>query len=153
MNYDVLWWLQISILDPANLLLLFSGGLPGNSSGIASLKFADSQALKDEPVAESTEAEAPDSEQLKSTVSPITVLYAVNDEATIAVLDGATGECLGSRPVQPEIASKTLCIDVLGEQLSSFEVYNHVALCLLAYEGLCFISPISLWFLLTMFLC
>lgn len=140
MIYDVLRWLQISILDPEILLLLFSGSLPGNSSGIASLKFAVSQALKEEPAAESTEAEGPDSEQPKSTVSvPNPLLYAVSDDATIAVLDGATGDCLGSRPVQPEIASKTLCIDLLGEQILS-PVYNHVAICRPAYEGLVYQS-------------
>lgn len=103
-------------MDPANLLLLFSGSWPGNSSGIASLKFAVTQPVKED---DAVEAEDPNSEQPKSSADNMTVLYAVNEEATVAVLDGATGDCLGPGPRQPEVSSKTLCIDVLGEHLLS----------------------------------
>jgi len=127
-------------LDPANLLVLFSGSWPGNSSGIAGLKFAVTQPVKEEDGVVSAEVEDPNLEQPKPTASAITVLYAVNEEATIAVLDGATGECLGSGPRQPEVSSKMLCIDVLGGQvlskLRSKYLFNMLLSAFPVYEGL-----------------
>lgn len=125
-------------MDPENLLVLFSGRWPGNESGIASLRFAATQPVKDtqlvnevtEPVKEEENVEKPNSEEPKSeepksTASAITVLlYAVNEEATIAVLDGTTGDCLGPGPKQPQVSSKTLCIDLLGQQ--SFNTLDSV---------------------------
>lgn len=122
-------------MDPENLLLLFSGRWPGNSLGIARLKFAITQAVKEEdpvdssdsaqPVGSSDSAEPvdssdsaePDSEQPKSFVNAITVLYAANEGATVAVLDGTTGDCLGAGARHPEVSSKTLHMDLLGQKL------------------------------------
>lgn len=123
-------------------MLLFSGCWPGNSLGIAGLKFAVTQPIKEDDAVGSSEAEVPNSELPKPTASPITVLYAVNDAATVAVLDGTTGECFGPGPRQPKVPSQTLCIDVLGEQflaelrsqypfimlLSAFPVYEGLGL-------------------------
>ncbi|KAG0570226.1 hypothetical protein KC19_6G145700 [Ceratodon purpureus] len=104
---------MISIVDPANLMLLFSGSWPGNSSGIARLKFAVPQAVKEEDPVDSSASAEPDSEQPKSSERSSTALYVVNGEATVAVLDGTTGDCLAPGPRQPESASKTLYMDLL----------------------------------------
>ena len=105
-------------MDPENLLLLFSGSWSGNSSGIARLKFTVAHVMKEEDPVDSASAE-PDSEQPRSSVRATAVLYAVNEEATVAVLDGTTGDCLRPGPRQPEVSSKTLYMDLLGQQLPS----------------------------------
>ena len=113
------WWLKISIVDLATFVLLFYGSWPGNSSSITSLKFTVTQAVEEEGPVDSSASAVPDPEQPEYSVNAITALHAVNEEATVAVLDGTTGDCLVPGPRQPDVSSKPVCMNLLGQHLYS----------------------------------
>lgn len=103
---------MISILDPANLSLLFSGCWPGYSSCIARLRFSTTLVQEENAVDSSASAD-PNSGEPKSSANAITVLYAVNEEATVAVMNGSNGDFIGPGPKQPVTPSQALCLDLV----------------------------------------
>lgn len=121
--------IQISILDPANLSLLFSGCWPGYSSCIARLRFSTTLVQEENAVDSSASAD-PNSGEPKSSANAITVLYAVNEEATVAVMNGSNGDFIGPGPKQPVTPSQALCLDLVGQD-SLRNPFLHSLLCFL----------------------
>lgn len=110
---------MISIVDLATFVLLFYGSWPGNSSSITSLKFTVTQAVEEEGPVDSSASAVPDPEQPEYSVNAITALHAVNEEATVAVLDGTTGDCLVPGPRQPDVSSKPVYMNLLDVSTTS----------------------------------